>query len=541
MLSRCITKALHANTPQDAKHILRGAIVGLLLGLAWCVKCLEYLQSPHTEQTISLFAKCNFDLATVMINTVAHIRKTQPSSEPLHLHQCTLADIPNDLVEGMEFGQFRLCGGCQVDSKVPLSEMVVWKFFNALGTLRTSYLAITNLQICAGNMPSAPGRVTKVKASKLGLYNVDIGYLHWIIRQMDLSESSLTIYLSWLTTVVSLEFLDAINCKEIYSLYMKHLPALGSIDCNVLRNGRVKNRLIFKNVSRLVAASPETLCGIGKKRWLVMGCNKALWERIAPFCKKGEEIAQLDLVFIYNKDVKPACRVNTNCPNTTVQNLGIRLAYPNNFLGKQDGLNMLAWIANSFTALVHIDVRVRGSDFLAFYLRNTFFDIKTLPFLLMLSIDSIACNLVGQLGHLPPMLGLSLSACSDWVVGEVKDSWDPSSIALAEQLTQVCPDFFSSISGRNTDPTCPICLYMPGSSEGSCVGQAPTHFCVLDAGRHMVCNLCFVHLVQGSIRAKANMTCPLCREPIPWPVRVWVVDKKNITIHTLPPETPRHT
>ncbi|OAG29919.1 hypothetical protein NEDG_01466 [Nematocida displodere] len=249
---------------------------------------IHHISSPHTHQTLAFFEVSGVDLATCTLDDTVYLTKSQNHWEgvEIHLNKYTLDNIPEQLAQGMVFSKLTL-GKQNIfeqEDPVPLDTDVVTKVLRALGTVHAVRFTIDSdvaEAMEAQALPSPKPFLLSLYTKHLWLDRPSEASAAWFFACIDLSQSVCSVQINYAHRLTNLRFLDHLNSPQLSGLAIHAADNLTNLDCQLLKEKRVRDELILRLGKTLPTASPDTLQAIASKRWACLRAPLGLWSSIA--------------------------------------------------------------------------------------------------------------------------------------------------------------------------------------------------------------------------------------------------------------------
>ncbi|OAG31531.1 hypothetical protein NEDG_00006 [Nematocida displodere] len=494
----------------------------------------QYLESPHTARTLEFFGVSGYDLLTRTPSsaTSPRIAENQWGDIEIHLNKYTLETIPDEIVQGIRFGNLIICAKYSRKEKAwPIKHDVVEKVLRALGTVYADKLAICSIidvaaprkrsSLAPPTCPNTP-RLLRVYTPHLELKKLSSAAAGVFLALIDLSACKLVLRMPNACNLTNLGFLDKANPKRILELYVWDAVNLTNIDCEALQDRAVVFDFELLGTTNPVCASPATLQGIASKKWARLGVPADLWNQITSEIRatpntntESLQVGVLTLtVHFLHTIVDFVNRVYG--VQVFANSLNLRLANRCSQLRSYRTLkNIFGWVSRCFSGVKEVAVSGFGPGY------------TPIPTIYQyLCIDTILPDLTRLHYEVTSEQTLHLYSTQSilWIAPNTYFAW--ASGNLNKEMVEVCSENVVFI-GNNTatnpffppktpelDPCCFGCQKTVSQFNSAPVKDMVLYLGIVCEKGHMGCNSCLKKLAKKSQAGNLRFCCPHCTAQI---------------------------
>ncbi|OAG28993.1 hypothetical protein NEDG_01132 [Nematocida displodere] len=498
------------------------------------------LDSPYTKQTISFFEKAGSALTICAQQDCSRLAKSQVNKITIYLRNLTLESVPDQMTEGMAFTRLIFNNGAKSSQSTEVSNReVVKKVFKALGTLVTFKLTFfkftEDTEPCSDVAADTAGlkkttaeflmeesgtrtgtsRILKAVTTHLYFRAVSDYSMDWVLPCLDLSECIFHLYIHEVPAIKSLLFLDHLNPKGVFALWVYNAKELKNLDCTLLKRQQVLNGLEVCKTPEDLFGSTETLRGIAGKSWRSLALDAKLWKGVAHQITNSFAVKELAITVSFTLD-SDRFWGKVYRMQASVKTLKLRLINPNDSPKSKKTLkDLMEWIARCFvdvTALWFIDAHNQcPPEFL------TYHHISIDP--LLPNLKHLHYKLVGG-----KVLQLYRAGSTLWISPEAYSSWAQG--GLNRSIAKICKKAIFSIYGTqcmsfratawfSPNPGCFVCQKTVSEFTQMIPMDRPRYIGIVYKKGHAACWTCLANLLREKQKAGGEpLCCLLCGDKI---------------------------
>ncbi|OAG31154.1 hypothetical protein NEDG_01567 [Nematocida displodere] len=451
----------------------------------------DHIVSPYTKQTIKFFDKSKLErwtpvLDTVNINGEEHILKKQPNTKQINLNKYTIGSVPEGLVQEIEFDVLRIVSWSKKTPK-RIDPALLEKIFAVLGGIHAETLELFRLDISDSGsgvnivkslsrlIRSNPLKAENTTPAAEPILTVPIiiktfriidcpeKLIRRLQKQMDLSQSHISLKIDSKLELDSLELLDGFNAAGVEALVCYYFLRLDSLDCRLFREGPLPDELIIKSPNSLNTKISEQIAQkMVDKHWKKITMYVRTWEELMKPTGPPMQIT-LDKLTLF----VPSCGDIADLQNGTFPSLGDNLTTVNTltfFVYNESHpvtvpvlVRTLVWISTYFRGM---EVLMVGSENLTLDLKafilSSQFEITTNPALTSIRVDVFEC--LASLKKKEAILGFSPEAWALYREGKLANELTQSQTDLSQLSAEQQKMVMSSEPALDkSEPACNIC------------------------------------------------------------------------------------
>ncbi|OAG31796.1 hypothetical protein NEDG_00271 [Nematocida displodere] len=500
---------------------------------------LIYRDAQYTQQTLDFFKVSDCKLQSRNRNGQKYMTADQSMSYcQIDIGRYSLETIPDQMIQGMSFMNLTLENkDPRVDQ--PLHKKIVEKIFRALGSILTETLVIEGLNIsdtaqpmevdsqidmgpsAMGINPEADKATTplKLQVSDLRLQNMGESSIRWVLGHIDVSKCELSLCISDVPTITSLQFLDTFNPLVLCELHIRNAVNLTSIDCMFLKECKVMFCLTLSEMAKPVSASAETLRGIAAKSWEFLAVPAEVWYAVVTETRSVISASWLRLTidFLHRFDAFWSLKPPAKALVRDQLSLTLRNADADKKTKKEAGLsNIFSWIDRCISPEVEsveieglIEQRPKLSSNQAICIE---------PFLprldrIHLKIGDVS---IYRVFHTRNILWIAPDAYSAWQQGKLDSEMERVSKDTVVPISsgQTPRPFLSNVAAQNTNPECFMC-HKSVSEIAELTGRArPRYVGIVCEMGHILCTTCHESLCWRKDKSHPILCSTHCQPPV---------------------------
>ncbi|OAG29108.1 hypothetical protein NEDG_01247 [Nematocida displodere] len=321
----------------------------------------SFLNSPHTASTIAFFGAAGCELAITADGSEPQIRKEQPGTTTMHLHQVSADEIPPALASGLVFGMLVIvCSNpaLPTNSDLPCESRVLRleKLLAAFGTVNASCLQVQGI-VCLPEDLALPKTRFAVDVKCLILSHLSAAALEWAARTIGLENCSLALKICDAPDVQSLSVLGGFSVRVLHELDIRHLPQLVDLTCRLLGDAAFEGRLFLYGISPELAQTSSLA-----RNWACLGVDLAVWNKLTQCFDDTIQIESLFLVT--NPDTLQASPIPAypSLRQPKVRGLHLYQASGADTMSLATARTLLNWAASLFFGLDSLSVNAAGEQ-----------------------------------------------------------------------------------------------------------------------------------------------------------------------------------
>ncbi|OAG29772.1 hypothetical protein NEDG_00905 [Nematocida displodere] len=356
----------------------------------------------HNDETLAFFKHVGASLETEMREGKECVLQRQAEPKTINISTCTPQDIPEKIDHRLEFEDLTIMVMSThsekslyviQDSKLSL----LGKLFKAFGVLNARHLTLKQIGGAVSdrhNMLSAPPTILNIKS--LRIHDVNILGINWLVAATELHTNKLVLELEDFPGATNLNFLAKLtHSATLLELRLINMPSLAKLDCALLHQGGIKNKLVLRRLSPSFKLTPKDSTAILEKKWQEIECDLGVWAAMPQPPNSNFAIDRLVLnsaseqIALLKQEGKEAAPT----PNT-VAHLVINFTEDHYLLTTPTLHLIFGWVGTCLTALKTISINsVELDKATQTYLAEQSLRFKTLPLLSKLTIEEHAYTL----------------------------------------------------------------------------------------------------------------------------------------------------
>ncbi|OAG31294.1 hypothetical protein NEDG_01772 [Nematocida displodere] len=545
-------------------HVLCLIVLWVFVGCAEATaphSSLKHIVSPNTKQTIAFFERSRSDwsnrLVTVEVGRKRCLLKKQPESTYIFLQNYTLETVPEQLAQEIEFDKLIIAPGDE-DKVTQKDPRVLEKILSALGTIYADTLVFSDLDLDGLGGKSmiqrmarsvrrissqrSSGRFGKSETPELAppttrcilsirtllIQHNTIPAINWLQKRVDLSRCRINLAIVGKLQLDNLEVLDGFNAERIKILTLKDFKKLGSLDCKLLREGPLPDKLTIWTTRPICPKiSVQLARSILTKEWRLLVLPMQVWKELM---KPGELPKHLTVaeLTVYT----PQHSMFTEFLNTSPPPMGDNLATVKVLIFEfyiRHGLSfspsivpIIDWISRYFRGLERLVIEdAPGETDFCLFLQKNQVVFTTNPGLKTIEVGKFKCS--GYQSNKEPILCLSLEAWDLYRSGKLADELTRTQTDLS-QLPAEQQAMLMSREELGDDSN--ACCKCPGTLADLRRRCPKTEIHILDHPNHSLCTGCLAGLIRSGREAGA-INCPSCRKEHILPLVRNMIGKNN--------------
>ncbi|OAG30187.1 hypothetical protein NEDG_02272 [Nematocida displodere] len=533
----------HCRTLKKIATIFLFAVLAVIVPIAASQNTDDpYIDIKDAAQTCVFFRRSGNTLKQYEVDGKVCIRKRQRLSPiSIHIDMYTLQQIPDQIADALVFDHL-IIRSTSNSKRTPLNTEVVEKLLWFLRTVHTHKLTISGFKPVTHtattiDMPTLDDgrpsyvhpecqqpipRLLKVYTKRLVLESISEDFATWILPRLDLKESVFSLHINQRVGISNLCFLDALNPGSLLTMHVYTGKGVGSIDCALLREQRVRDGLMVKGPPNPIHASPDIMQAIASKNWAKLCVPVRLWCSIAAVLQQPITIVDLTLDHMIPQ-YDPIMKAINHSPIVVVKTLNIRL---NNRRTKPLAVktlrDIMAWINKYFACIENLLLTNTQNRALIEPTVHKYICIEPQ----LSTIRTMKYRLYNRptlhLYSIKNILWIAPEAYKDWISGklneEIISTCKEKIIFLYPILQNPDSHFLTNPPDRdpstlNTNPTCFNCKWT--LSGLACLENTNNRYMgIVCKKRHMGCYFCLKKLVKEKKETQEPFLCPECGEEI---------------------------
>ncbi|OAG31155.1 hypothetical protein NEDG_01568 [Nematocida displodere] len=243
------------------------------------------------EATIAFFNKAGAGLEITNTEQGKVIAQKQTDRQTIHLMNITLADIPDQILPGIQFTRVHMFGSassCSTAFSPPEEVERLAKVLHILSTVSIETLCITRFNTNEA-LPDPP-RIAFPTISTLCIAYISPPFLEWLCKAVDLS--GCTNPVSILLTdcsITSIRCLDNLGIQKLRGFELEDLQSLKVLDCHLLTKISPTSLGVLKlwRLSNPTEVSTDLATLLVEKRWNDVWMDMRIWNGICSYTKKS--------------------------------------------------------------------------------------------------------------------------------------------------------------------------------------------------------------------------------------------------------------
>ncbi|OAG30746.1 hypothetical protein NEDG_02217 [Nematocida displodere] len=246
------------------------------------------------EATIAFFTRAGAGLETTNTDQGRVIAQKQTDRQTIHLMNITLADIPDQILPGIQFTRVHMFGSassCSTAFSPPEEVERLAKVLHILSTVSIETLCITRFNTNEA-LPDPP-RIAFPTISTLCIAYISPPFLEWLCKAVDLS--GCTNPVSILLTdcsITSIRCLDNLGIQKLRGFELEDLQSLKVLDCHLLTKISPTSLGVLKlwRLSNPTEVSTDLATLLVEKRWNDVWMDMRIWNGICSYTKKSMDV-----------------------------------------------------------------------------------------------------------------------------------------------------------------------------------------------------------------------------------------------------------
>ncbi|OAG30951.1 hypothetical protein NEDG_02267 [Nematocida displodere] len=244
------------------------------------------------EATIAFFNKAGAGLETTNTDQGKVIAQKQYSGKSIHLMSITLADIPDQILPGIQFTCVRMFGSVSplsIDVTPPEEVERLAKVLHILSTVFIETLCITRFNT-KDALPEPP-RIAFSTISTLYIAYISPPFLEWLCKAVDLSGCTNPVAILLMgCSITSIRCLDNLGIQKLEGFVLRgELPNLAALDYRLINkiSPTGLGTLGLWDLPNLTKVSKDLATLLAEKQWKEVLMDMRLWTGICSQAKKS--------------------------------------------------------------------------------------------------------------------------------------------------------------------------------------------------------------------------------------------------------------